>query len=175
MYKLRELCRDDMKIINEWRNNPEIISCLGAPYRYINPEVDNSWYDNYLKNRATAVRCAIFDEDTSKLVGIVSLVGIDHLNQSAEFHILIGSEANQGKGAGTFATKEILKHAFLNLNLHRVELTVLESNKRAIRLYEKIGFVREGTKRAAKYKNGAFVDMYIYSLLKDEYLRHSIE
>lgn len=170
MYRLRELVRDDVRIINEWRNDPELVACLGAPYRYINTDVDYAWYEAYMKNRSTAVRCAIIDESTNELIGLVSLVAIDHLNQSGEFHILIGKGKDQGKGAGSFATKEMLKHAFLNLNLHRVELTVLASNKIAIRLYEKIGFKCEGTKRKAKFKNGAFVDMHLYAVLREEYL-----
>ena len=83
---------------------------------------------------------------------------------------MIGNKESQGKGAGTFAVKEILNHAFNNLNLHRVELTVLKNNERAMKLYEKSGFKREGTLRQVYYKNGSFVDAYIYSILKDEYL-----
>lgn len=63
----------------------------------------------------------------------------------------------------------MLNHAFNNMNLQRVELTVLEDNTRARHLYEKCGFVYEGKKRKAKYKNGKFVDMLIYSILKSEF------
>ena len=168
MFKLRELERDDIPILNKWRNDPELISCLGAPFRFINQDVDYAWFDSYMKSRNTAVRCAIINE-SNDFIGMVSLVGIDHLNQSAEFHIMIGDPDSKGKGAGTFATKKILHHAFFNLNLHRVELTVLDTNQTAILFYKKIGFVREGTKRKAKYKNGSFVDMHLYSMIKGEF------
>ena len=55
------------------------------------------------------------------------------------------------------------------MNMQRIELNVLEDNQRAIHLYEKVGFVKEGIKRRAKYKNGKFVNMLNYSILKDEY------
>lgn len=168
MYQLRELERKDLKEINKWRNDSELIASLGAPFRYINKEVDEKWFDSYMSNRSNAVRCAIVDQNDDVILGLVSLVSIDHLNQCAEFHIMIGNAENQGKGIGTFATKEMIHHAFYNLNLHRVELTVLEDNKRAQKLYEKVGFVREGVKRQAKYKSGKFVNMLMYSLLKDE-------
>ena len=119
-------------------------------------------------NRNTNVRCAIVDEK-DEILGLVSLLNINHLNQSAEFHIMIGETENRGKGIGTFATKSIINHAFNNLNLHRVELTVLEDNVRARNLYEKIGFVLEGVKRHVIYKNGSFVNMCIYSILKNEF------
>ena len=120
-----------------------------------------------MSHRNNQVRCAIVDDKDDKILGIVSLVSIDHMNQSGELHIMIGNNENQNKGLGTFAVKEMINHAFNNLNLHRIELTVLDSNKRAQHLYEKVGFVREGTKKQAKYKNGEFVDMHIYALIKE--------
>lgn len=169
MLRLRELARKDLESINKWRNNHTLIDFLGAPYRYINIEVDIKWYENYMVNRATTVRCAIVEED-DEILGLVSLTDINHMNQSAELHIMIGDSENQGKGLGTFAVKEILSHAFNNLNLHRVELGVLESNTRAIHLYEKCGFVREGLKREFCYKNGKFENLLVYSCLKNEFI-----
>ena len=168
MYRLRELERKDLFEINKWRNDKALISNLGAPYRYINLEVDEKWYETYMLNRNNAVRCSIVDEN-DYILGLVSLVSIDYLNQSAEFHLMIGKKENRGKGIGTFATLEILKHGFYNLNLRRVELTALKDNDMAQKLYEKIGFIKEGVKRSAKYKNGEFVDMIIYSILKEEF------
>lgn len=167
MLELREIERKDMKIINSWRNNQNIISYLGAPFRFINQDVDEKWFDNYMLTRNSCVRCAI--EKDKKIVGLVSLTNIDSLNRSAEFHIMIGDVEYHNKGIGTFATKEILKHAFYNLNLHRVMLTVLENNIRAQRVYEKIGFVKEGFLRQVYFKNGKYENAILYSILSDEY------
>lgn len=167
MYRLRELERKDISNINEWRNNEDIISNLGAPFRYINQDIDNKWFDSYLTNRNNCVRCSIVDEEDF-ILGLVSLTNIDYTNLSCVFHIMIG-ENNQNKGAGTFAVREMLKHAFFNMNMHRVELTVLETNDRAIHLYEKCGFTKEGTKRRSTYKNGEYVNMHLYSILREEY------
>ena len=168
MYRLREVEKRDIASINSWRNDLELICNLGAPFRYINSIVDETWFESYMNSRNNQVRCSIVDENDI-IAGLVSLVNIDHLMQSAVFHIMIGNKKNQGKGIGTFATIEMLNHAFNNLNLHRVELSVLCDNTRAIHLYEKIGFKREGTKRQCNYKNGHFVDMHIYSILRDEF------
>ena len=168
MYKLREIERKDLVEINRWRNDPKLIDCLGAPFRYINIDVDNKWFDGYMANRNQAIRCAVTDLE-DHILGLVSLVSIDHLNQSAEFHIMVGDRANQNKGIGSFALDQMLYHAFENMNLQRIELTVLEDNARAQHVYEKKGFIREGIKRKAKYKNGRFVDMYLYAILKEDY------
>lgn len=169
MYRLRELEKRDISTINRWRNDKDVIDCLGAPYRFINIEVDEKWYASYMGNRGNAIRCAIIQEDDDSILGLISLTDIDFLNQSAKLHIMIGETSCQNKGAGTFAVRAMLSHAFYNMNLHRIELTVLESNQRAIHLYEKCGFTREGVKRKCNYKNGKFVDMFMYSILKEEF------
>ena len=169
MFRLRELEKKDIPFINKWRNNPELIARLGAPYRYINSAVDEKWFDSYMNNRNTQVRCSIVGEN-DEIIGLVSLVNIDYMKQSGVFHIMIGDEDNQGKGVGTFATKEMLNHAFNNLNLHRIELSVLVDNFKAIHMYEKIGFIKEGTKRQCNFKQGKYIDMHIYSILRDEYV-----
>ena len=167
MFTLRELEKSDIYIINQWRNDAEVIECLGAPFRYINLDVDIKWFETYMNNRNSQIRCAVLSD--GKVIGLVSLLSIDYLNQSAELHIMIGNKENQNQGAGTFAIKTMLDHAFKNMNLQRIELTVLENNQRARHVYEKVGFVCEGVKRKAKFKAGEFVNMCVYALLKEEY------
>ncbi len=171
MYQLRELEKRDLERINIWRNDSELLALLGAPFRYINMEVDIEWYENYMSNRTNTIRCAIVEESRDEIIGLVSLTTIDFVNQSAEFHIMIGNSQDRGKGVGTFAVNAMLKHAFMNMNLQRVELSLLEDNEAARHLYEKCGFVYEGRKRRAKFKNGQFKDMLMYSILRDERIR----
>lgn len=169
MLKLRELARDDIKEINKWRASKELISCLGAPYRYINEDVDYNWFEAYMKNRNTSVRCIICDSaDEEKPLGLISLVNINNINRSAELHIMIGNKENQGKGIGTFAVNAIVNHAFNDLNLRRIELGVLETNARAISLYKKCGFTQEGIKRQSHYKDGKYVNMILMAILKED-------
>lgn len=170
MFKLRELRRDDLPEITRWRSDRRLIDCLGAPYRYIGPEIDESWFDSYLKGRSSTVRCAIIDDcDENDILGLATLASIDWVHRSCEFHIMIGDSNCQGKGLGTFALDEMLRHAFLDLGLHRVELSVLSDNARAQHVYKKAGFVLEGTRRGAVYKNGKYVDMHFMGLLRDEW------
>ena len=168
-YRLRELERKDLPTINNWRNDPEIINLLGAPFRFINLDVDEKWFESYMGNRGQAVRCAITTTDSDDILGLVSLTSVDYMNQSAEFHIQIGNKENQGKGIGTFAVNAMLHHAFYNMNLQRIELGVVEGNEIAKHLYENCGFVFEGKKRQCRYKNGKFVNMLMYSILRSEY------
>lgn len=169
MYYLREIERKDIPKINEWRNNEDLIAFLGAPYRFINSEVDYKWYDSYMLSRHNTVRCVIVDKENDAVIGLISLINIDNINRSCTIGIMIGETKARGKGAGTFAMKKMIEHAFYNLNMERVELTVLTDNKNALKLYEKVGFTCEGTKRNCVYKQGTYKDMKIMSILKDEY------
>ena len=169
MYYLREIERKDIPKINEWRNDEELISLLGAPYRYINSDVDYKWYENYMANRHNTVRCVIVNKKNDNIIGLISLLNIDNTNRNCTIGIMIGEKENRSKGGGTFAMDKMIEHAFCNLNMERVELTVLSDNQKAINLYEKVGFKCEGIKRNCVYKEGTYKNMKIMSILKEEY------
>jgi RimJ/RimL family protein N-acetyltransferase len=63
----------------------------------------------------------------------------------------------------------LVKYGFETLNMHRVWLRVFERNKRAIRSYEKVGFVNEGQMRESDYKDGTYHNILIMSILRQEY------
>lgn len=172
---LREIQYDDLPLINRWRNDPEVIAWLGNNFLYIAREVDLAWYENYLQNRDKAKRFAIVDNQEGRVIGTTQLTGIHPINRSAEFSIVIGDRACRGKGAGQAATRELLRHGFEDLNLHRIFLTVLTRNQRAIHVYEKTGFVQEGIMRQCLYKQGLFEDLMLMAILKEDYLRRNIE
>lgn len=75
---------------------------IGAPFRYISPEVDMEWYGDYMRNRDNAVRHKIVENGTDKILRSVSLTNIDTINCSVQFHIIIGCKENQNRGIGIF-------------------------------------------------------------------------
>jgi RimJ/RimL family protein N-acetyltransferase len=166
---LRELSHDDIPLVNHWRQDRDLVDGLGAPARYISKDVDQAWFEEYLNRRGTDVRCTIRIDGEPEPIGLVSLTGIQPVHRHGEFHLLIGRRDLHGRGIGTDVTCQMLRHAFRDLNLHRVFLGVLSSNAAAIRVYEKAGFRREGVARDAAYKRGRYEDLVMMGILSREF------
>lgn len=168
MIHLREIGQQDIARINQWRRERDLVRFLGSPYRYVNLETDASWFEAYMKNKRTELRCAVCADDNAEAIGVVYLLNMDHTSRSAEFAIMIEKES-QGLGLGEAATKEILRHAFYDLNFHRIYLHVVATNDRALRLYQRVGFRQEGLLRESLYKEGKYVDVIVMGMLKNEW------
>jgi RimJ/RimL family protein N-acetyltransferase len=110
-----------------------------------------------------------------KLIGNCGVFGIEWANRSAELGIIIGEKSEWDKGYGAEAMTLLLRHGFETLNLHRLALRVYAENVRAVRSYEKAGFVLEGRMREAVYKHGKYDDVLIMSVLRSEWLSHMKE
>ncbi|MFD0672822.1 GNAT family N-acetyltransferase [Cohnella sp. GCM10027633] len=107
--------------------------------------------------------------ETGELLGEVVLNEIDPINRSANIRIGIQGNRHRGQGYGTKAMIHMLRHGFETRGLHRIHLGVYAFNPRAIRVYEKIGFKREGVERDALYMDGRYHDMITMSMLEDEF------
>jgi RimJ/RimL family protein N-acetyltransferase len=87
--------------------------------------------------------------------------------------IFIGDPADTGKGYGSDALRAIVSFGFAELRLERIWLDVYAYNDAARRVYDRVGFVHEGTLRHALYRNGAFQDVHRMSILREEWAAQS--
>lgn len=118
-------------------------------------------YDRYI----FAVRSKI----DNKLVGVTGFENILWNNGTAVIYIGIGDTSSRGKGFGSEALALTMEFGFEELNLHRIQLNVLSYNEPAIKLYEKLGFKKEGTYREFIHRDGKRYDMYLYGILRPEW------
>jgi ribosomal protein S18 acetylase RimI-like enzyme len=72
------------------------------------------------------------------------------------------------QGVGNALMARCIEWARESRVVERVELEVYAHNARAIHLYEKYGFEREGCKRRLYYQNGQPIDMLIMALLLEK-------
>jgi L-phenylalanine/L-methionine N-acetyltransferase len=84
---------------------------------------------------------------------------------AAEFWIAV-HEDFAGNGIGSRLLAAVIDTADNWINVSRIEMTVFTDNARAIALYEKFGFVIEGTHRAASFRNGRFDDVHCMARLR---------
>ncbi len=117
---------------------------------------------------ANRVDFAVCREEDDQLIGEVVLNGIDAINRTANFRIAMHPEYRD-QGYGSEATDLMLEYGFGVLNLHRIELEVYTINPRAIHVYEKAGFQREGVKRQNWFYNHQYYDSIVMSILDHEY------
>jgi len=89
-------------------------------------------------------------------------------DRSAHLGIAIGDKGYWNGGYGTDAMRTLCRFGFESMNLHRIELGVFEENKRARRVYEKLGFQHEGQRRDADYREGSYRDVTLMGLLAGE-------
>jgi RimJ/RimL family protein N-acetyltransferase len=129
------------------------------------------WVDQINKSQDEIVFAIRLIED-NKLIGILGFHGLEWANQVAWLSLGIGDPGYWGQGYGYEATQLALAYAFGELNLHRLNLTVLSYNTRAIKLYEKCGFKCEGVFRQYLQRDGQRYDMYLYGLLRQEWIAH---
>jgi RimJ/RimL family protein N-acetyltransferase len=109
----------------------------------------------------------VIEADT--LIGEIRLHGVDLRDRRANLAVGIEDRARLGIGLGTEAIGLVLNYAFTVLELHRLSVRVVAYNKRAIRAYEKCGFVIEGTEREAAFVDGAWHDDILMGLLDREF------
>jgi RimJ/RimL family protein N-acetyltransferase len=158
----------DLEALYRQKNDPEVAEQLGGFSRGYSRADIVDWLERH-RRASDEVLWAIADAQDDACLGHAGLYRIDHRVRSAEFAIMIGERAAQGRGLGKKITQFALRYGFEDLNLHRIELSFLSSNDRARRLYEGVGFKEEGVLRAAQYKAGRYLDVVLMSILRNEF------
>lgn len=168
---LRQLKEKDAEGMLEWMHDPDI----QKNFRFSTVDKKKEDALKFIQKAETAlvdgksIHLAIADDDDEYL-GTISLKNLDLESGNAEYAISLRKKA-QGRGIGTEATKELLALAFNRFHLERVYLNVLAENEKAVRLYQKCGFVYEGAFRKHLFLRGEYKTLYWYGMLREEYLK----
>ncbi|EKN7725601.1 spermidine N1-acetyltransferase [Listeria monocytogenes] len=162
--KLRPLEREDLKFVHRLNNDAKIMSYwFEEPYEAF-VELQEL-YDKHIHDQSE--RRFILELD-GQLVGLVELMEIDYIHRRAEFQIIIDPKF-QGHGYAVSATKLAMKYAFHVLNLHKLYLVVDKVNEKAIHVYEKVGFIREGELIDEFFVDGTYHDAIRMCIFQHQY------
>jgi RimJ/RimL family protein N-acetyltransferase len=168
LVSLRGVRREDMVAYGNWLDDDRVTKYLEMGWR---PTTEGDLEEAYklLSETPIVVGFAIVENKTRKAVGVCGLYSIEWISRRAQFNILIGEPSAWDKGFGTEALHLLVRYGFDRLNLESLQLGVNAENPRAIRSYEKAGFVHEGRRRKFVYRDGRYYDSILMSMLREEY------
>lgn len=168
--RLRAVERTDLPRFVQWLNDPDVIPGL-LIVTPMSMAQEERWFDRMLSGPAEEAPLVIEAnlENGWTPIGNLGLHRISWREREAELGIFIGEKTVWNQGLGGDALRLLLDYGFNKLNLNRIFLRVHANNPRAIRSYEKVGFIHEGRLREAHFSNGEYVDVLIMSVLRSEW------
>jgi len=162
--ELKTIEEEDIPFMVKNINDPKVWSSLT-----IHLPANKIREREFLKNISKSdkeIHLMICDDD--KKIGMVSIFDIDHRVRKGEVGLWIAPD-HWKQGYGTEAVRLIMEYGFDTLNLHRVFAAALRNNPGSLKIWEKLGFEKEGVSRDAAFVKGEYVDLINYSILEDEW------
>ena len=154
-----------------WQHDSEYARLMDSePIRLWNASQNTAWIEKQQKGDAfTEIEFAILALNSHKVIGSCGLDGISWHNRTSWVGIGIGERDYWGKGYGTEAMQILARYAFEELGLYRLNLNVFSYNTRAIKSYEKVGYVAEGKIREAIHRDDKRWDVIFMGLLAQDF------
>ena len=172
---LRPLCIEDSEgPYISWFNDEEV--CRGNQhhtYPYTLDDAKEFILTSHDKKHEKLILAIILKNENIH-IGNISLHNINPIVKSAELSLIIGDKSYWGKGIGKEACKLICDHAFNSLNISRISCGTFEPNIGMIKIAQYLGMKKEGCRRNAAFKNGKYIDVIEFGVLKEEYKLHGI-
>jgi len=162
---------------SHWSQDTEWSRLLDSdPPRLFSEKKRKEWMEKDLeKSDTNELFFAIRMLEGEALIGFIGLFNLYRQHGDALVAIALGERQYWGNGYGTDAMRVMLRYAFDELNLRRVGLIVFEYNPRAMRSYEKVGFIPEGRIRGAMLREGRRWDWQYMGLLREEWLAKQVQ
>jgi len=148
----------------DWLNDADVNFYNSHARFAYSKDMAKEYIDSIYKNKNQLV-CAIVENTNNKHIGNISLQSIDYISSNAELAILIGNN-NHNKGIGYEASLLMIEHGFNQLNLHRIYCGTSSENIGMQKLALKLGMKQEGIRKEAMFKNGKYVDIVEYGILR---------
>ena len=167
---LRAIERDDLPLLCKFNNDLEVELAGGGdpPMPQSLARLQAEFDERAAKGGRDGAWFAI--EADGKLIGQCALHKFDEAAHIGELGIGIGDKEYWGQGCGRDAVRLLLDWAFRYRNMHKVWLTTMSSNERALRCYRACGFVEEGRLRRHVWTDGKYVDQVYMGVLRDEWM-----
>jgi RimJ/RimL family protein N-acetyltransferase len=171
--RLRAIARDDLPRLWAFNNDLAVELAGGGdpPYPQSLTRLQAEFDQDAAKGGRDRPFFAI--ETDGKVIGACGLHHVDATGRTAELGIAIGDREYWGRGFGRESVGLLLTYAFRYLNHHRVWLRVHGKNERAVRAYKACGFVEEGRLRSHVWSDGAYDDLLVMGVLREDWQKRA--
>jgi len=166
MILLEKFTADDFEQFIGWMDTEKFMCQFGGASFTFPVTVEQ--LNNYIADSAHRI-CRVVDSSTNRVVGHASISQHNVKNKSARLCRILIDKENRCKGYGQQLIQALLKICFEELELHRVDLGVIEYNKAAIQFYKNSGFQIEGTWRESLVIENEYYSVHNMSILDREY------
>lgn len=165
---LRAMEEEDQEMLREMINDPDIEKMVGGYSFPVSREQQLNWFRSN-GNTQNNIRLIIETEEDGA-IGFANIVNIDWKNRSAFHGIKIANKKFQAMGIGTDTVMAVMKYAFEELQLNRLDGSIIKYNEPSTKLYcDKCRWQVEGVKRKSVFKLNEYHDELIVGILRDEY------
>lgn len=164
---LEPLDSTDLGLVRAWRNDYSVWKwCRQSGV--ISDAEQVQWFNGLAGDQTRRMfKIAVKVDGKVMPAGVCGLTSIDYQHSRAEFSLYVAPSL-QKMGIGRGALSMLLLHGFANLGLNLIWGETFDGNP-AIRMFEALGFKKEGTRRAFYWKGGRRVDAHLYSITRDEW------
>jgi RimJ/RimL family protein N-acetyltransferase len=165
---LRAFERDDAERCYRWMNDPNIVRTLKSRYP-IAFQNEIEWLERAMQVSVSDSErhFAIERKEDRAHIGNASIHDIDWVSRTAAFGLFVGEPSAWNRGFGTDAIRTLVRFAFEEMNLRKLNIDVFDYNDRAKHVLEAQGFVQEGRLRQQFYREGSYHDIVILSTFRD--------
>lgn len=163
--QLRALEREDLPQLRDWRNQDSMRPYF-REYRLLNMVNQCDWFESMSRDRNTEMFGIEVRTVGWELIGVCGLCYISWVDRHAEVSIYIGSSKYRQQGCATETLAQLKQKAFLEFGLHRLWAEIYVYNTVSVKLFEKCGFVHEGTWKENHFHDGKFHDSLLYGLVR---------
>lgn len=166
---LRAFEYEDLPFINKLRNDDSLFALTCGTKFFISSERDKKWIEDKIFNNYYQLYLMIVQREDNKPVGYIMATNIDYVHRKAQLGGIVITEELSGKGYGTESSFLFLRHLFYELGMNMVYTHVREDHAASLKLFEKLGFQKDGLIRSYIYKQNKFHNVFIVTLLKNEF------
>lgn len=167
---LRAIEKADLPALHQWGNDPDLWHLLGGWHFPVSMEQTQAWFEGLRTNELNQ-RWAI-DVPGLGLAGIANLVDIDWKNNHALHGMMLGDPNSRGKGIGVDVIMAVMRFAFEELHLARLDGAMIEYNSASIHVYcDKCGWKIEGHQPDWYFRRGRYWEKILVGITRDAYKR----